>query len=246
MVVYQFMYRVMMTGAVVGIVILLLALFIWLVIHQGTHLRKNAIRLPEAQGSRESLAGQGVTLLHVGESTVAGVGVENFGDSLTAKIALLLSSAINQNVQWQAIGGNGASAAEIIKYSSNIASPDILLITFGVNDTTTMTSKHSWRKALKDCVAQYAGSNTRVFFTAVPPMHKFPLLPVPLNWALGFKAKRLDKQLENLCEDNCWEHIKLPFHSNESLMAIDGYHPNKQGYQKWAVGIVDKIRQHFL
>ena len=72
-----------------------------LIIRQGKHTRATTLRLPEASGPRQGhcppQTGQTQTgqtqaatperqLLHIGESTVAGVGVRDTGEGLTAHI----------------------------------------------------------------------------------------------------------------------------------------------------------------
>ena len=55
---------------------------------QGHKVRKNTPRLAEAKGEREGRAGQGksLSLLILGDSAAAGVGVENQKDALSGAI----------------------------------------------------------------------------------------------------------------------------------------------------------------
>ena len=234
---------------------LVLALFVLvsvlaLIIYQGRQAKLNAIRLPEAEGKRSSesldASTDGIALLHIGESTVAGVGVSNIEDGLTLNIIRSLQEEDDTFFQWQILGKNGAKASEIEEAGNSIRPPDILVVTFGVNDTTGFTSVSAWNQSLIDCVSRYRTDHSKVFFTAVPPMQKFPLLPFPLNWFLGIRAAILDYSLRRLCQQNHWDYIPLEGKlSAKNMMAADGYHPNENGYALWGSQIAQYVRQNY-
>ena len=226
---------------IVSACLLLPTIILW----QAKQVKKNAIRLPEADGSRESLVKAPLSFLHIGESTVAGVGVKNIQDGLSTNIINALNESSTPDICWQILGVNGATIAETQSLETNITAPDILLITFGVNDTTKFTSKREWLTGIQRCVKKFSAQNTQVFFTSVPPMHKFPLLPVPLRYLLGWRSAFLDRHLNSICQDNGWHHLHIEFGSSEDLMAEDGYHPNAKGYAIWGEEVAKIIRQVF-
>jgi hypothetical protein len=92
--------------------LLLVPLFLLLLIAvQAVYTRKTAIRLPEAKGARLHKHQGGKSLLHIGESTVAGVGVTDIGQGLTANIVKGLQDS-GHHWSWQILGSNGARIAE--------------------------------------------------------------------------------------------------------------------------------------
>ncbi|GAA5316448.1 MAG: SGNH/GDSL hydrolase family protein [Candidatus Pelagadaptatus aseana] len=209
---------------------------------QAVYTRKTAIRLPEAEGVRLNLNGGTQALLHVGESTVAGVGVPNIQQGLTANIISGLNAS-GGHWDWQVLGSNGARIGDVQDWSDPIVSPDVLVITFGVNDATKLTPIQRWRDNFQTCVDKFAGDNTQVLCTGVPPLNQFPLLPFPLNRVLGWRSKKLDRALVELCQSKGWTHLDLQFETIGHLMAEDGYHPNAEGYQAWGDEIAQRIRQ---
>ncbi|WP_281646336.1 SGNH/GDSL hydrolase family protein [Parendozoicomonas sp. Alg238-R29] len=213
----------------------------FIVLFQGHYAKRNALRLPEAIGARYYLGTGDRSLLHIGESTVAGVGADKIEDGLTASIVKTLEKQTGSKFDWQALGQNGATIFDALSFHSAVSHPDILVITFGVNDTTKFTSKAKWLKRLNACVHKFAGSNTQVFFTAIPPMDKFPLLPAPLSWLLGLRSSLLNHYLKKECGKNSWTHVQLDFESASGLMAEDGYHPNSNGYKAWGESIAMRI-----
>lgn len=217
----------------------LLPLILW----QGKQVRRNTVRLPEAMGEPHFPAtdDNALSLLHLGESTVAGVGVRDIRDGLTANIINSLQRDGVAARAW-AQGLNGATVAEINTLAPTIIHPDILLVTLGVNDTVRMTSDKDWRQQLELCVARFAGPNTHVCFTQVPDMARFPALPAPLNRFLGLKSQQLHQALKSLCHQRSWSLFEVDLPIAGAWMAIDGYHPNAQGYKHWGQAIARQLQ----
>ena len=220
------------------------------ILRQGKSVKANTLRLPEADGLRHNISEnlnistQANTLLHIGESTVAGVGVNDFQQGLTANIIRNL----NREYSWQAIGKNGAVIADInhdLMTAKLLCDPDVVVLTMGVNDTTSFTSRSAWKLGLLNCIEKINSSTEnqpRVCFTQVPPMHLFPALPFPLNQFLGLRAWQLDNALQQTCLDQGWSHLKIIMPLKKQWMAEDGYHPNEIGYQKWAEQLAPLIK----
>lgn len=220
---------------------------------QGKRVKKDTVRLPEASGDRYSLNSVGKSILHLGESTVAGVGVELIQQGLSANTAQYLNEQSNSDKQfhWSCIGQNGATTNDLLtnadvqqQIKALDCAPDILLITMGVNDTTGFVSTKDWHNNLEKLVDTVASEKTEVFFTAVPSMHRFPALPTPLNWLLGARAKLLDEHLRSLCGNRGWCYIAAEIALQPEWMAEDGYHPNADGYRVWGEKIATKILTH--
>ena len=224
------------------------------ILRQGKSVKANTLRLPEADGLRYSVIQSPVpensgvvmqqrSLLHLGESTVAGVGVKSFDEGLTANIIRDLNSGSQHTWLWQAIGKNGAAVNDLSKYIAETElhrAPDVVLLTMGVNDTTSFTAGSAWQKGLVGCIENItsaSNSTPSVCVTQVPPMHLFPALPFPLNVFLGLRAWQLDNRLRQVCLLEGWSHLTIEMPLQKEWMAEDGYHPNAEGYKLWA----DKI-----
>ena len=204
------------------------------ILTQGKRVKANTLRLPEAAGAAHGERRQeGFHLLHIGESTVAGVGVDNLQDGFSA--ALFRHSL--QVRSWQAVGKNGWKAGDFLQSPVLPARPlpanTLLIITLGVNDTTGFTSLSRWQKNLQQLVQSLTPVQA-VFFTQVPAMQQFPALPAPLSWFLGLRAQQLDLALRSLCAANGWHHLPSQQRVPAHWMAADGYHPNASGYDQWA------------
>lgn len=216
-----------------------------LIIWQGKNTRKTALRLPEAEGPRSgefsATSQQTFRVLHLGESTVAGVGVKHSDLGFTANISKTLQ-AFNIGHQWQYIAQTGIDTGELIallNQQSTIPECTHLIITMGVNDTTGFSRRPHWRDNLMTLAEHIRNNNpaVKIYFTQVPPMQKFPALAKPLNYFLGLRAWQLNRELMDLCAENDWRFIAMELPLQPQWMAEDGYHPNADGYQLWGEGV---------
>ena len=213
-----------------------------LIIFQAKKVKANTLRLPIADGKQVSnTPNASLNILHIGESTVAGVGVNKLEQGLTKSIIDRLNQVHTGSINWHILAENGATLSQLNQLSSDLINPDILLITVGVNDTTKFTSTKNWRMQLKQCVDKFSGPNSQVFFTQVPDMALFPALPFPLNRFIGLRSQLLDLCLKKLCLSSNWTFIEASLPIQPKWMAIDGYHPNQAGYQVWAEQISHSI-----
>jgi lysophospholipase L1-like esterase len=233
--------------------LLALPLLPWLYA-QGKRTRRITPRLPEADGAREGLctpAGVGntvpIVLIAIGESPVAGVGVERQEQAITAQFAQELAIALKRPVQWRAFGKNGATVADanrdVLPQLAQFAAPQtqelrIVLIAFGVNDSTAFHSSSRYRRDLEvlACTLQQQLTPALLLISGAPPLHLFPALPQPLRHVLGMKAAALSRAAQQLATE-LPQAIYVPVRSDareRSLMAHDGYHPSAAGARLWA------------
>ena len=215
-------------------------------IAQGRHARRVTPRLPEADGPAEgtaglSLGGQPVSLLTVGESPVAGVGVSTHEEAITGQLAHALAIRMQRPVSWRACGRNGVTAREALERvfpSIPAKQVDIALVAFGVNDTTAFSPVSRWQRDLRDVLQtlERRCNPGLVLLSGVPPMAGFPALPQPLRWVMGLKAAALDRAARELAAKIphiC--HVPLALDASDpGMMARDGYHPSAQGCIAWA------------
>ena len=216
---------------------------------QGKRTRKLTPRLPEADGPNFGICRPGLLtprlfrLLSIGESPVAGVGVEHHDEAITAQFAQALALQFDTNVEWQALGQNGADLAAALsdllpKIPQCLPPVDLVLLAFGVNDTTAFRSVGRYRRELHRVLDNILlkVKPKQIILSGVPPMHAFPALPQPLRSVLGIKAAALDQVALDVA-DNYPQVIYAPMHLNvqdRSLIAHDGYHPSAKGAQLWA------------
>ncbi|WP_256625599.1 SGNH/GDSL hydrolase family protein [Pseudomonas sp. LPB0260] len=213
------------------------------------HTRCQALRLAPAAGPTHGMAGaelpgQPVRLLVLGESTVAGVGVSCLQHALVGCLAQALCERHGRPVVWRACGENGITAAQARQrlLPQGLAdAPELVLLVFGVNDSTGLTSMGRWQLALGGMAEAFRSHGARVAFSAVPPLQHFRALPWLLRALLGARAALLDARLRRVARlveaDYC--SVSLPF--SPQYLALDGYHPSALGYRLWAQGLAERL-----
>lgn len=227
-----------------------------LLLAQGRHVRRVTPRLPEAAGPCNGLVARPgeeppLRLLAIGESPVAGVGVATHEDAITGQLALALSNATHRSVQWHAHGRNGVTVAQALTQLSPglpDQAVDVAVIAFGVNDTTAFHLPARWQHDLESMwkMVQERSRPRLTIICGVPPVGRFPALPLPLRWVLGLKAEALDQAARKLAQ-RLPETIHVPTllePSHTGLMAEDGYHPSAAGCSRWAAVLAEACAIH--
>lgn len=213
------------------------------------HARRTTLRLPVAQGEPSGIAavhlpGQPLRLLLIGESTVAGVGVTHFDQSLASCLAAALAERLGRPVHWRACGENGITAAQAHErlLPRGLAEPaDLALLVFGVNDTTGLTASKRWVCSLTAMADALAARGCLVAFSAVPPLQHFSALPWLLRQLMGWRAGLLDGELQRLAQRLGAMHCALDLPFEVRYLAEDGYHPSALGYRQWADGLAERL-----
>lgn len=217
---------------------------------QAIYIKRTSIRLPEASGQQFSVNNDKAKfkLLHIGESTVAGVGVNTLEEGFSANIANSLGQIVQHPIAWQMLGQNGIKLKglnELLAQQLNPADDqfDLAIVTMGVNDSTKFTSIKQWQIQIDQSINQLKHyTHGPIFFTQVPPLAQFPALPALLKYLLGLRSIIMDLALKaKCCEHKNVYHLRSTLKVDKEMMAIDGYHPSKLGYQHWAKQISGPI-----
>lgn len=223
---------------------------------QGRRVRRRTPRLPEAAGPVSGICGAhypgvALRLLAVGESPVAGVGVDTHEQAITAVLANTLSRRLEKPVRWRACGLNGITVAQAQAGLLPLvpAEPvDLLLVAFGVNDSTSFHSSGRWQADLALLLhsLQQRCQPRLVLLSGVPPMGRFPSLPQPLRWVLGLKAAALDATAASLAAATPGVlHVPMRLDTAmPGLMASDRYHPSAAGCAAWGNALADEALRH--
>ena len=217
-----------------------------LLIAQGLHLRRRALRLPEPEGARQGTAGSGapLRLLIAGDSSAAGVGAAHQDQALTGQLVQRL--APRWQVHWRLEATTGHRTADTLQRLMALpAQPfDVAVLALGVNDVTGAVPQGRFERQQRDLARLLTDrfGVQRILVCGVPQMEHFPALPQPLAWALGCQARRLDRRLTDLSgQIDGFDHLPFELPSDPALAAGDGYHPNPRAYALWADRLAKEI-----
>ncbi|WP_151826771.1 SGNH/GDSL hydrolase family protein [Acinetobacter oleivorans] len=220
---------------------------------QGTRVRKNTPRLLEASGERKGMVGKGrpLSLLILGDSAAAGVGVETQQDALSGAIISELQD--QYLINWKLHAKTGDTTKQVFQALQHLEPQnyDVVVTSIGVNDVTKLTSANSWIKQQKQ-LFEYIQARFQpklIIVSGVPPMQHFPALPNPLAWLFGKYAEQMNQVLYKWVEvQNQFRFIQYDIESFQALnlpMASDGFHPSKEIYAIWGQQVAALVRQSF-
>lgn len=219
------------------------------VLPQALAVRHTARRFAGADGPSEGLVPAALTsgstparrvrLLGIGDSIVAGVGASSTEKAFVGQTARALSELFTASVHWQALGKSGYNVDQVLRglmpllHKQNAQAFDVIIMSVGVNDVTSMTTTRTFRRALTlllEALHEHS-PNAVILLCGLPPMRKFPLLPEPLRAVMGLRAEILDRTANRVIQRLPFAiHAQLNFDPMPSQFCEDGYHPNEASY----------------
>lgn len=214
---------------------------------QGQYTRFKVGRLPDAAGDRSGVfeGGNGtVRLLAIGESTVAGVGVDDVRDAVGGRFAHHLRELTGLTVEWHSAGVSGITVRRTI----NEVVPglpqkefDLVVIALGGNDVFKLNSPFRFRNDMMELIGLLRGHSPSagVFLANVPMIRDALALPHPLKYVLSKLAKMQHFNTIDMISD-----LDRVYYFDEVKRVgddffSDGIHPSKTGYDTWAREMVE-------
>ena len=215
-----------------------------LLLGQGRLVRSSNPRLPNAPlpWSGTISASKPLTLLGLGDSTIAGVGVDNPMQGLTAQVAKALYTELGRGVGWDSFGQRGITTSQLLQdflpqALSETSRADIVLVSIGANDAKNLQPR---RKAVKNINAivdrvHEAYPNALVLVSALPAFNQFETLPNPLRAVMAGHGKAIEVGARRLVEAKPFALMSPPPSTYPpGFFAVDGFHPGAEGYRIWA------------
>lgn len=237
---------------IVEFVLLLVAIVLSpILLLQALYLRHTVPRLPEPEGPRQGVCGQGPTLrlLLLGDSAGAGVGAASMELSLLGQLVRKLESSFR--VEWTLQARTGATTADTLQWLSeqSPAKFDLVVTSLGVNDITGLVPLSRWlhQKRTLCRILQTKFQAPHIYLSEVPPMRRFPALPQPIRWCLGTRAENFSRALQRQFHGlhGC-RVVPLDFDFKPEAMATDGFHPGPPIYALWGKNLAGLVRTDFL
>ena len=215
---------------------------------QAAVTRKRMPRLPEAEGERHGVVGQGprLRLLITGDSSAAGVGVVSQREALAGRLTEHLARLCGAQVHWRLLAKTGLNTAQTLDLLRREATElyDVAVVVTGVNDVVDQVPSHhavSAREAIANHLRNAQGVH-HVVFAPLPPIHHLPGLPQPLRWVSGTDAQRHNKALSQWASTrNDVSSVDMQMTLNRGVLAADGFHPGVPVYRDCAAALAEHI-----
>lgn len=216
---------------------------------QAKYVKKNTPRLSEPSGDRQGQCGQGnaLSILIIGDSAAAGVGVEQQSQALLGQLLQRLQHDYQVNYHLEA--KSGRTTAQLIQAIQHF---DVVVTSIGVNDVTCLISPQAWLAQQQRLyrIIQHKFNPKLVMVASVPPMQLFPALPQPMAWLLGQYAKEMNQSLQRYMASQPnmlgLAYDLAEYQTMNLQMASDGFHPSAEIYAFWADKMAKKIKHRLM
>ncbi len=172
------------------------------------------------------------------------MGVASQSEALLGQLTQALGCVYTLHYQLKAWTGATTAAAIDCLDRERIEPVDAVVTALGVNDLTAGRKLPAWQADLNRLIDfLQARLHPRVIMlSGLPPVHRFPALPLPLRWYLGAGARAYSTALEDLARRQGVLFLPLNFSMDVSLMATDGFHPGRGIYHGWARRAADGLQ----
>ncbi len=219
---------------------------------QGKKIRKSVPSLPEAIGTHGKVgtSDHQVNLLTIGESTIAGVGVDQHKNGFTGALAQQLAEDFGVQINWKVVAKSGYTAsnvADLLLPKIQNDNPDLIVIGLGGNDAFHLNSPIRWKKSMQSLLTQLNNTfpDVKIVFTNMPPIKEFPAFTPIIKGVVGNLVNLLGDELSQIIK--AYDHVyfvneKLTFEDwikkiDQKLTVedffSDGVHPSPLTYQIW-------------
>ncbi|SDQ83598.1 SGNH/GDSL hydrolase family protein [Pseudovibrio sp. Tun.PSC04-5.I4] len=216
---------------------------------EGLRARANSLRLSPAPGPQiGEIAGMGqeINLLVVGDSSVAGIGLDHTSNGLTCQMAHKLAQTTGRPVKWRAAGNNSATSGQL----RDVVVPNLpytdythIYISIGFNDLKNFRSGTAWKKGFGELIYALRTKypHARLYWSNLMS----PLSVPALSWALGAVLEPRRRMINSVGTQLCHERGATAISVTPGITAEgfcpDGVHAAPIGNQQWADHVVKEI-----
>jgi len=232
----------------------LLALLTWLAfpvyVWQGLGVRRRTTRMLPARGPvMHEMPGTApaITLLVLGDSSAASVGIGHSENGLAAQLAILIAERTGSAVRWRAAGFNSATSGQIRDHVLPNLSADPwthIVLAIGTNDTKNFHSVPRFKKEFGGLLYALRAKwpEARVVWSPVLEFTRAPAMPSLLGRILEIRATEMNRMGKRLClERGAVPASRLPIPDPQAGFAVDGFHASEAGYRAWAEHLVGPV-----
>lgn len=215
---------------------LMFPVYVW----QGIGIRRRIERMPPPAGPSSGTVGARheqaeIRLLVLGDSSAAGVGVEDIGESLAPRLAERLYALSGRAVAWRSIGSNSAVSSDLRDHIvPNLAREPYthIVLTTGTNDLKNFHGARHFKKSFGGLIYALRARfpDARIVWSPPVDMLRVPALPRGLALVLELRARMIRRIGTALCvERGAVAAVTIP-RVEPAGFSRDGFHASAAGY----------------
>ena len=210
---------------------------------QGLGVRRRTSRLlPAAGPATGAVDGDepALSLLVLGDSSAASVGIVQSGNGLAAQLAALLAASTARAVRWRAAGFNSATSGQLRDHVVPNLPPDPwthIVLAVGTNDVKNFHTLPRFKKEFGGLLYALRAKwpEARIAWQPVIALTDVPALPPALARLLETRASAINALGTRLCrERGALPAMRLAVTDATAGFSSDGFHASEAGYRAWA------------
>jgi len=234
-----------------------------LMYYQGKQIRASVPKLPEAEGIEGLYPsvgknGREINIISIGESTIAGVGVQTHEEGFTGTFAKEMSSLFDLTVKWKVYARSGYTAQRVEKKiipKIKESQANLIVVGLGGNDAFTLNRPSKWKVEINALIQSIKSKfpEAVIVFCNMPPIKEFPAFTPLVKFTVGNLVEILGDELKEVVSNH--ENVfyfgnkitlkgwinKFQLNVKKEDFFSDGVHPSKLTYQTWAMDIANEI-----
>ncbi|WKR21433.1 hypothetical protein AIF0345_1344 [Actinomyces israelii] len=223
-------------------------------------LARRTVRLaPEPPGEREGVvtpdgttapAGSGAVrgssaplrLAAVGDSLVAGSGVQAQDQALVPRIARLVAAGAGRDVEWATHARLGATMRRVrYRFLPEVDDADVLFVCAGSNDLMARRSLQEWTDDLAAVLDGAARRGRHVVACSAGQLYRSPALMATLRSVLREWTDAQTEASAAVCAERGVPFVDVAHCDlKDGFWADDGFHPSAAGYEM-AAGMIARV-----
>lgn len=220
-----------------------------LALPQALYVRRTAPRFapPDCAPSGDIGSGPALQLIGIGDSIIAGVGASRLDQALVGQTAAELAARLGRRVGWRTIGRSGARVQHLLEEYADCLPErpaDVILVSVGVNDVTGLTPQPVWERRLAVLLDRLRAHSPQavIGLAGLPPLGRFPLLPEPLRFASGQRARSFDRAARRVASlRDGVVHLPVDFETTAGSFSDDGFHPSESSYAFFGRAMAERL-----
>ena len=223
-------------------------------------IARRTVRLaPEPPGEREGVvtpdgahapAGTGIIrsggaplrLAAVGDSLIAGSGVQTQEQTLVPRIARIVAAGTGRDVEWATHAKLGATMRRVrYRFLPEVADADVLFVCAGSNDLMARRSLEEWTDDLAAVLDDAARRGRHIVACSAGQLYRSPALMPALRSVLREWTDAQTDASAVVCAERGIPFVDVAHCDlDDGFWADDGFHPSAAGYEM-AAGMVARV-----
>ncbi|HYO60909.1 MAG TPA: SGNH/GDSL hydrolase family protein [Actinomycetota bacterium] len=190
--------------------------------------------------------GDRLNFVVLGDSTSAGVGVDDPADAYPTLLAERLADETGRSIRLSVLGESGARVRDVLDEQVPAAlelDPDVIFVGIGANDVTHLTSLGEVRELMRAILGRLDDTGAAIVVAGAPDMRALAWAE-PLRSLAYLRGKQVATAIEEEARGAGAGVVELaeetgPFFAEDpgGHFSEDQFHPSALGYRRWADAI---------